>query len=99
MIPKIEKDKKVVAFMISFYCKKKEKNKELCPSCRELLQYSIVRLEYCRFGDKKPSCKTCKVHCYRPEMRERMRKVMRYVGPRMFLYSPILAFKHFFLNK
>ena len=85
--------------MISFYCKKKEGNKELCPSCKELLQYSLVRLEHCKCVNKKPSCKTCKVHCYHPEMKEKMRNVMRYVGPRMFLFSPMLAFKHFFLNK
>ncbi|SRR5574344_907720 len=96
---KIDKDKEVVAFMIRLYCHKKEGNMDLCDSCKELLRYSEIRLEHCRFGDKKPSCKSCKVHCYRSDMRERMKQVMRFSGPRMLLYAPVLAFNHFFLNK
>lgn len=85
--------------MIGLYCRKKEGNTTLCSACKELLDYATDRLEHCKFGKQKPSCKTCPIHCYRPDMRETMRKVMRYSGPRMILYAPGLAFKHFFFNK
>ena len=39
-------------------------------------------------------CSNCKVHCYKPEMREKIREVMRFSGPRMILYHPIMAIRH-----
>ncbi|RHV94706.1 nitrous oxide-stimulated promoter family protein [Culturomica massiliensis] len=93
---KIQKEKKIIATMIRLYCRKREKNAELCPECRVLLEYAHKRLELCPFGESKTSCKHCTIHCYRPEMREKIRKVMRYSGPRMLLYHPWVAIKHFF---
>ena len=55
----------------------------LCPECAALLDYALRRLDSCRFGDGKPSCRKCPVHCYRADMRERIRTVMRWAGPRM----------------
>ncbi len=40
---------------------------------------------------KKTFCANCKVHCYKPQMREQIRQVMRFSGPRMLLYHPVLA--------
>jgi len=37
--------------------------------------------------DPKPFCSHCDTHCYAPEMRERMREVMRYAGPRSLLHG------------
>ena len=31
---------------------------------------------------------------YRPEMKERIRMVMRWSGPRMIIYHPIVAIRH-----
>ena len=36
----------------------------------------------------------CPTHCYKPEMRERVRAVMRYSGPRMLREHPVLAIAH-----
>lgn len=91
---KIQREKRTVEFMIRLYCKHIEKNKQLCPSCRELIEYAHTRLEHCRFGQDKPSCRKCPVHCYKPVMRERIQVVMRTMGPRMFLYAPIAALRH-----
>lgn len=91
---KIEKEKQVVEQMIRLYCKHKEGNAELCESCKLLLDYAHARLSRCRFGDDKPTCKKCPVHCYKPEMRDRIRNVMIWSGPRMMLYHPITAIKH-----
>jgi hypothetical protein len=33
-------------------------------------------------------------HCYRPEMRQRVREVMRFAGPKMLLRHPLLAVRH-----
>ncbi|WP_302956616.1 nitrous oxide-stimulated promoter family protein [Prevotella sp.] len=44
--------------------------------------------------DNKPTCRLCKVHCYKPEKREQIRQIMRYAGPRMLLYYPADAIKH-----
>ncbi len=91
---RICKEKQVVEVMIRFYCKHHERNKKLCSACSELLDYAYNRLERCPYGDKKKACKSCRTHCYKPNMRERMRIVMRYTGPRMMLYHPIMAIRH-----
>ena len=81
---KIDKEQQMVAQMIRLYCHRKEGNKELCPKCRELLTYALTRLDHCKFGEKKKSCKRCPVHCYRPDMKKRICQVMRWAAPRMF---------------
>ena len=82
---RIAHEKKTVELMIRLYCRKKEKNTILCADCEELLRYAHARLDHCPFGT---------VHCYKPVMRERMRQVMRFSGPRMLLYAPWQAIRH-----
>jgi hypothetical protein len=36
------------------------------------------------------------MHCYKPAMREKIKDVMRYSGPRMSYRHPLLALFHFF---
>ena len=90
----IAQEKKTVEFMIRLYCRKKEKKAALCPECAELLRYAHARLDHCPLGEKKSPCKKCAVHCYKPAMRERMKRVMRFSGPRMLLYAPREAIRH-----
>lgn len=66
----------------------------LCPECSTLLDYALRRLDSCRFGNGKPSCRKCPVHCYRADMRERIRTVMRWAGPRMIFHHPLAATRH-----
>lgn len=91
---KIEREKRTAELMIRLYCRKKEKNQELCDSCKALMEYAFARLDRCPFGENKTACKQCTVHCYKPQMREKMKLVMRYSGPRMLLYSPGAALRH-----
>ena len=91
---RITYEKRVVGRMIRLYCTRKERNRELCPECRELLAYAGTRLDRCRYGNRKPVCKVCPVHCYKSSMRERMRRVMRYAGPRLLWYRPFDALGH-----
>lgn len=82
--------------MIGIYCHGNHGtgSKELCAQCAELLEYAKKRLESCKFGEAKPACSKCTVHCYKPEMREKIQQVMRYAGPRMLKRHPILAARH-----
>lgn len=56
----------------------------VCTGCAELLTYAEQRRAYCA-KDPKPFCSYCDTHCYKPAMREQMRDVMRYAGPRSLL--------------
>lgn len=68
--------------------------RDLCPECAELEAYAHARSERCPFMEEKTFCSNCTVHCYRPEMRERIRTVMRYAGPRMIFHHPVMAIRH-----
>lgn len=89
----------MVEEMIRLYCRKNHEGYDrgtgrLCPACQELAEYALLRSEKCPFMEQKTFCSNCKVHCYRPDMREGIRRVMRFSGPRMLLYHPLLAFWH-----
>ncbi len=91
----IEKEKKVLKKMITIYCQGKHKSTEnLCNECSKLITYSFQKLNLCPFKENKPSCKKCPIHCYSPKMRERIKDVMKYSGPRMIFYTPTEWLKH-----
>ena len=81
--------------MIKLYCNKKHDTKgRLCDECRKLSEYAILCSDKCPFMETKTFCSNCKVHCYKPEMREKIREVMRFSGPRMICYHPVMAVRH-----
>ena len=95
-----EFEKAVVTEMIALYCKKTHKTKgALCPECAALAAYARARSGKCPFAQTKTFCSNCAVHCYQPDMRERIRTVMRFSGPRMLLYHPVLALRHLRLSQ
>lgn len=87
-LSRIEEEKQTIEQMIHFYCRHKEKNQALCSACSELLKYAHQRLEHCPFGERKKTCRQCTVHCYHPKMRQKIKEVMRFAGPRMIWYHP-----------
>jgi len=92
---RIEQEKITVGQMVEIYCKGVHRTKEgLCEECSALLEYAFARLDHCKFGEKKPTCKKCPIHCYKPTMRKQMQDAMRYAGPRMMWHHPISAIKH-----
>lgn len=91
---KREKEQKVVDEMIRLYCHHKHHTEDICEECAELSRYARERSERCPFMEEKTFCANCKVHCYKPEMREKIKTVMRYSGPRMIFYHPLLAIWH-----
>lgn len=92
---RLEQENKTIRTMIQMYCKNCHKtNRALCQDCSDLFKYAEERLKSCRFGESKPTCDTCTIHCYKPDMREKVRTVMRYAGPRMIYTHPIMGFRH-----
>jgi len=101
---RIEEEKKTVRQMVEIYCRghrhvspplrEGDGERPLCDECSALLGYAFARLDHCKFGEKKPTCKKCPIHCYKPAMREQMKEAMRYAGPRMLWYHPVSAIKH-----
>ena len=80
--------------MVDIYCRDHHGGDALCESCREFMDYAEVRLEKCPYGEDKPTCANCPIHCYKADRREQARAIMRYAGPRMLLRHPILAIAH-----
>lgn len=97
---KREREKKLVSEMIAIYCKKKHKTvRGLCAECTEMAAYAGQRSDLCPVMATKTFCSNCRVHCYKPEMRERLREVMRFSGPRMMLHHPAAAIRHMIESK
>lgn len=97
---KREKEKQIVELMISLYCKKNHKTKNgLCNKCYALNEYAKMRSDKCPFMETKTFCSNCKVHCYKADMREKIREVMRFSGPRMIFYHPVTAIRHLIETK
>jgi hypothetical protein len=93
--PRLARELATIRAMVRIHCRDKHGTRgELCAECRTLMDYATRRLDRCVFGDDKPTCANCKVHCYSAEMRERIRGVMRYAGPRMIWRHPLLAVAH-----
>ena len=108
---KREKEKALVSQMIALYCKELHADENpcnkkkplgkviLCQECAELDEYARARSEKCPFMETKTFCSNCKVHCYKPDMRQKIRDVMRYSGPRMIFYHPVTAIRHVIESK
>lgn len=91
---KREKEMRIVSEMIGLYCRKKHGSKGLCPECEKLASYAAARIEHCPMMETKTFCSSCRIHCYQKEMREKIREVMRFSGPRMLFYHPVMAIWH-----
>lgn len=106
MSDRLQRERRTVEVMVGMYCRAhhgpQPRNTSvttlggirLCPDCAALLDYAGRRVDSCRFGEQKPTCARCSVHCFRTDERERIRAVMRYAGPRMMLRHPYLAVRH-----
>jgi hypothetical protein len=95
MSQRIKREQKTIRAMMVIYCRDKhDTNGSLCDSCEKLLDYAERRLDSCPFGEQKPACNHCSVHCYSTTMRAQVQEVMRYAGPRMLLRHPMLSLYH-----
>ncbi|NDJ58200.1 nitrous oxide-stimulated promoter family protein [Enterobacteriaceae bacterium 4M9] len=90
----IEREKQTIKRMIALYARR-------CPHAladpahyQALNAYAQKRLERCIFGEEKPACRRCPVHCYQPARREEMKSIMRWAGPGMLWRHPLLTLHH-----
>ncbi|WP_026624939.1 nitrous oxide-stimulated promoter family protein [Eggerthia catenaformis] len=100
----IEKKRKreirVVEEMIKLYCRRHD---DYCygvmsEEYRLLFEYAKERIEHCPFMETKTFCSQCQVHCYQMKQKEMIRKVMRYSGPRLLFYHPLMTVNHGFVT-
>lgn len=90
-----ERELETVGAMIGIYCRENHgAGQGLCEDCQALRDYARQRVDRCPLIADKPTCVNCPIHCYKPTMKERIRVVMRYAGPRMLRRHPILAISH-----
>jgi len=90
------RENKTIESMIKIYCYGQHGTRgKFCAECDNLLKYAMQRVSQCKLGENKTTCAKCPVHCYKPIMRERIKKIMRYARPRMLYRHPILAALHF----
>lgn len=96
MHPRMKRERTTVTKMIGIYCRDKHGSEggKLCEECQGLQEYAMLRLTHCPFQEGKTTCGNCPVHCYKPGMRDMIRKVMRYAGPRMLRHHPLLSIGH-----
>ena len=95
---RLKAEHETLVSMTAIYCEDHHGQQAagLCNSCAQLMSYSEERLAKCPYGQAKPTCARCPVHCYKKEPREQMRQVMRYAGPRMPWRHPLKSLTHVF---
>jgi len=94
----LSQERETLQAMIRLYCRQNHNSDSLCVECSQLWSYAEERLDKCPFGVEKPTCQNCTVHCYKPEMRQRIKEIMRYAGPRMIWQHPVMAVRHLIHN-
>lgn len=93
---RLNRERETIQIMIEVYCHGNHQTKgTLCSECQDLSDYAMQRIDKCPFQEEKPTCAKCPIHCYKADKREQIRNVMRYAGPRMMLYHPILTIRHY----
>lgn len=97
---RLSREKKTISKMIKIYCSDNHfRDMGLCADCTRLQEYAHKKIDLCRFGRRKPVCSKCPLHCYNEDMRDRVRAVMRYSGPRMIFRHPLHALFHLLYSK
>uniref|UniRef100_A0A7C4KI10 Nitrous oxide-stimulated promoter family protein n=1 Tax=Anaerolinea thermolimosa TaxID=229919 RepID=A0A7C4KI10_9CHLR len=94
--PRLQRERRTIYAMQVIYCRDHHglPAGALCEACQELFDYAMIRLSRCPYQERKPTCANCPIHCYQRGMRERVREMMRYAGPKMLLKHPVLALAH-----
>lgn len=94
-------ESKTINQMINMYCRKVHGQgaKGLCLECQQLYEYAAKRIDKCFYGDQKPVCSKCPVHCYKPEMLEAVKTVMQYSGPRIWIKRPLLSIRYLYRKR
>lgn len=94
-----ERENMTLRLMAETYCKGHHGNEaragvKLCPECEKVVSYAEARTTACPLGEEKTTCRRCTIHCYQPTMREAIRRIMHYAGPRMLFLHPASVLRH-----
>src|SRR5512141_1454371 len=81
--PRLLRELATIEAMTQIYCVDHHQSAKPCEDCQALIDYAAKRLAVCTFGDEKPVCAKCQIHCYGKTTREKVRDVMRYAAPRL----------------
>ncbi len=93
--PRLARELRTIRAMLRIACRDRHGTVAgLCADCAALADYAAKRLALCPYGADKPTCANCRIHCYGPRQRERVRDLMRHAGPRMLWRHPYLAVMH-----
>ncbi len=107
--PRRQKELRLLIHFVDLFCRSRHgglrneplapgltrKPQLLCPECADLVDYAAKRLRHCRL-EPKPSCKNCRIHCYRPDYRRKVRDVMAWSGKRLILRGRLDLILHYF---
>ena len=91
----LERERVTIRNMVDIYCHDHHGTDGLCEACAVFMDYAEVRLDKCPFGQDKPTCSNCPVHCYKADYRQQAKVIMRYAGPRMLIRHPLLTIAHY----
>ncbi|UTJ49581.1 nitrous oxide-stimulated promoter family protein [Atlantibacter subterranea] len=91
---RLDREKLTIQKMIALYQRKSPQALVEPAHYQALYDYAMKRLDKCVFGDNKPACRQCPIHCYQPAKREEMKQIMRWAGPKMLWRHPILTLHH-----
>ena len=95
---RLRRERQTMRCMVEIYCQDHHPGNDhaapLCADCSAFLVYADRRLKKCPYGEDKPTCARCPIHCYKPHPREQARTIMRYAGPRMVWRHPWLSLTH-----
>jgi hypothetical protein len=93
--PRFNREARTIRNMVGLYCRDRHGHTpDLCDDCAGLVSYALGKLERCPWGENKPVCARCTIHCYEKSLRARIGQVMRYAGPKMIRHHPVLAIFH-----
>lgn len=94
--PRLRREYRTMECMVQIWCAGQHggTSRAPCGDCRTFLDYAARRLEKCPYGEAKPTCAKCPIHCYKRAQREQARVIMRYAGPRMTFRHPWLSLMH-----
>ena len=92
---RLDRERRTIEAMYRIWCRDRHGSSgPLCDECGPGLAYAHLRIGKCPHGEEKPTCRNCTIHCFSPAMKETVREVMRYAGPRMMRCHPVLALLH-----
>lgn len=94
-LPYMAEEVKTIRIMTEIYCHAHHHTKEgLCPECEEFYLYAVKRIACCPFGEDKPVCGKCKIHCFGKGFKEKAKEIMAFSGPKLLFKHPWLSMRH-----